>query len=178
MKKYIKNSVLGGGLALGLVFASYSAFSAPAVEEPTEPTFYGSDSSSISSAVAIPEDTATYHTSGTVPPEIDPEGETVYERYGNTKQQAVGILEKFEEDLGEEGLSLEDVIYLRVYLTPDKALGGVVDYEGWFEAYGEFFNNEDNPAKPARSTMGVESLVHSDWLIEIEAVAAYPTEEE
>ena len=38
----------------------------------------------------------------------------------------------------------------------------------------EFFNNEKNAAKTARSTVGVQSLVSPDWLIEIEAVAVYP----
>ncbi|WP_232725439.1 MULTISPECIES: RidA family protein [Bacillaceae] len=188
MKKPMKLGI-AGLLALSLGFGSLHAFSsdggepapdteAETVEEttvvPDEVTFYGSESSTISSAVTIPADTTLWYSSGSVPPELDPDGETVYERYGDTKQQAIGILEQFEEDLEEEGLSLADVTYLRVYITPDEALDGEMDYTGWFEAYGEFFDNDSNPVKPARSTVGVAGLVNSDWLIEIEAVAAYP----
>ncbi len=72
------------------------------------------------------------------------------------------------------GLGLQDVIYLRVYIAADKAKEGRFDYPGWFEAYGQFFGTAENPVKPARSTVGVASLVNPDWLIEIEAVAAYP----
>lgn len=139
-----------------------------------EPEFYGSPSSSISSAVALPEGSATFWTSGTVPPMLNREGKTVYERYGDTEKQAEGILLNIERQLKEQGLSLQDVVYLRVYLTPDAAKDGAFDYTGWFNAYAKFFNTEENPAKPARSTVGVASLVSADWLVEIEAFAAYP----
>jgi enamine deaminase RidA (YjgF/YER057c/UK114 family) len=139
-----------------------------------EPEFYGSPSSSISNAVALPAGSATFSTSGTVPPLLNKDGKTVYERYGNTEKQAEGILKNIEKQLIDQGLSLKDVIYLRVYVTPDAALDGKFDYTGWFNAYAKFFNTKENPIKTARSTVGVAGLVNSDWLIEIEAVAAYP----
>ncbi|HKB89806.1 MAG TPA: hypothetical protein VKC60_04720 [Opitutaceae bacterium] len=69
---------------------------------------------------------------------------------------------------------MKDVIFLRVFVAPDPAKGGKQDYQGWFKAYGEFFNNEKNPVKTARSTVGVQSLVSPDWFLEVEAVALYP----
>ncbi|MSU45798.1 MAG: hypothetical protein EXS42_01375 [Lacunisphaera sp.] len=45
---------------------------------------------------------------------------------------------------------------------------------GWIKAYGEFFNNAQNPSKTARSTVAVTGLVSPDWLIKIEAFAVYP----
>lgn len=39
-------------------------------------------------------------------------------------------------------------------------------------SYGEYFNNEENPNKVARSTIAVYALANSDLLIEVEAVAA------
>ncbi|MDQ0062174.1 RidA family protein [Paenibacillus harenae] len=140
-----------------------------------EPEFYGSPSSSIASAVALPGKSATFSTSGTVPPLLNKDGATVYERYGNTEKQAEGIMKNIEKQLTDQGLSLKDVVYLRVYVTPDAALQGKFDYTGWFNAYAKFFNTKENPVKPARSTVGVAGLVNADWLIEIEAVAAYPT---
>ena len=71
-------------------------------------------------------------------------------------------------------MSLKDVVYLRVYVAADKTKDGKFDYPGWFEAYALFFGTAENPVKPARSTVGVASLVNPDWCIEIEAIAVYP----
>ncbi len=64
------------------------------------------------------------------------------------------------------------MVYLRVYLVNDPVLGKV-DYQGWFDAYAQFFN-QGNVPKVARSTLAVAGLVDPGWLIEIEAVAVYP----
>lgn len=137
-------------------------------------TFYGPDTSPISSAVAVPASQAYFWTSGTVPPVIDPNAPAnSTARFGNMETQAVGILKRFETLLGEADLSLNDVIYLRVYLVADPETNQV-DYQGWFDAYAQFFNNPTNPTRVARSTVAVAGLVNPGWLIEIEAVAVYP----
>ncbi len=141
---------------------------------PTDIEFTGDATWSIASGVAIPAGRAAFWTSGTVPTQVNKAGATVYERYGDTYAQAVSCLRNIEAVLAQKGLTLKDVVYLRVYLTPDAAKDNKTDYPGWFKAYGEFFNNAQNPAKTARSTVGVHSLVSPDWLIEIEAFAVYP----
>ena len=146
----------------------------PAVTTASGATFYGSPTSSISSGTIVPEGAAYLYTSGTVPPVLNKEGSTIYERYGDTKTQAVGVLKSIEKQLADQGLTMKDVVYLRAYLVADAAKENKFDFAGWNEAYGEFFNNEKNAVKPARSTVGVAGLVSSDWLIEIEAVAVYP----
>ncbi|MBD7970519.1 RidA family protein [Paenibacillus gallinarum] len=146
----------------------------PAVTTDSSVTFYGNPTSSISSGTIVPEGAAYLYTSGTVPPVLNKEGSTIYERYGDTKTQAVGVLKTIEKQLTDQGLSMKNVVYLRAYLVADTAKEDKFDFAGWNEAYGEFFNNEKNPVKPARSTVGVAGLVSSDWLIEIEAVAVYP----
>ena len=149
--------------------------SARAEPPPTEVRFFGEASSPISGAVALPAGRALFFTSGTVPPVLDEKAAAgSRERFGDTKTQAVGTLKRIEALLHERGLGLRDVIYLRVYLLADKTKDNAPDYKGWFEAYGQFFGTKENPTKPARSTLGVASLVNPDWLIEIEAVAAYP----
>ncbi|SFS68731.1 Rid family hydrolase [Paenibacillus sp. BC26] len=140
-----------------------------------EPEFYGSPQSSISSAVAMPAGTATFETSGTTPAVIHKDGKTIYERYGDTEAQGTSILQNIEKQLKEQGLSMKDVTYLRVYIAPDAAKEGKFDFDGWFKAYAKYFNTKTNPTKTARSTVGVAGLVNADWLIEIEAVAAYPS---
>ncbi len=181
MKRYISQGFKLGrwllltiGVSLLLLnVAGVDVQAAIGVGAPRSVTRYGTSTSPILSAVAVPENQAYFWTSGTVPPVIDPGAPTGSPaRYGDTKTQATGILTRFQTLLAEGGLSLEDVVYLRVYLVADPALGSV-DYQGWFDAYAQFFNI-DNVPKVARSTLAVAGLVDPGWLIEIEAVAVYP----
>lgn len=131
--------------------------------------------SSILKGVKVPENRAMYYASGIVAypkDESKPAGDR--ERFGNTYEQSVSALKRIEEYLGEEGLSLKDVIAMKVYVAPDPLKGNQPDFEAWFKAYGEFFNNEQNPNKVARSTIGVYQLANPDLLIEIEVRAVYP----
>lgn len=179
MNNYLNEMLKRGKWFLIILFvalASLTYFSQNAQGTPPEQVkFYGSPESSIAAAVAVPAGQSYFWTSGTVPPILDPDApEGSRERYGDTQTQAIGTLRRIEERLKEVGLSLSDVIYLRVYLVPDKFKDNQVDYKGWFDAYSQFFNTPENPHKVARSTVGVASLVIPDWLIEIEAVAVFP----
>jgi enamine deaminase RidA (YjgF/YER057c/UK114 family) len=162
-------------LALGLSLVSVAIVKISAIATvPETVSFSGSPDSPIASAVSVPANQAYFWTSGTVPPILDknaPAGSR--ERYGDTKTQAIATLKRIEELLKEVGLSMSDVTYLRAYLVPDKFNDNKVDYQGWFDAYSQYFNNSQNPAKTARSTVGVAGLVNPDWLIEIEAVAVF-----
>jgi enamine deaminase RidA (YjgF/YER057c/UK114 family) len=94
-------------------------------------------------------------------------------RYGDTYTQSLSALKKIEDILKLAGLTMQNVVFLRIYLVPDKHKNGQTDFEGWFKAYGKFFVNEGNPNKVARTTMGIYALANPDLLVEIEAVAAY-----
>lgn len=136
--------------------------------------FYGSPTSIISSGAIIPEGKKMLWTSGSTGGVVDStasEGERA--RYGDTKTQALSILANFEKVLREKGLSMKDVLMLRVYLSPDKATG-LHDFKGWNEAYLRYFGTAANPTKPIRSTIGIAGLVNPDKFIEIELVAVYP----
>ncbi len=141
---------------------------------PDQVTFTGDAAWPIASGVALPAGRAGFWTSGTVPTELNKDGKTIHERYGDTYTQGVSCLRNIAQVLAAQGLTLQDVVYLRVYVVADAAKEGKPDFPGWFKAYGEFFNNAKNPAKTARSTVGVAALVSPDWLIEIEAFAVYP----
>ncbi|WP_121661834.1 RidA family protein [Metabacillus litoralis] len=174
MKKKVKTIAASAIIGTSLIACfSASAGSEEAALKSNKITFFGSASSSISSSVAVPHNYHTLSYSGTVPPLLNKDGKTAYERYGDTETQAIGILSKFKDDLEAKGLSMSDVTYLRVYITPDPNKGNKQDYQGWFNAYAKFFNTKENPVKTARSTVGVDSLVNSDWLIEIEAEVNY-----
>lgn len=137
--------------------------------------FYGSPTSPISSGVIVPAGHAQLWVSGTTPPALKadaPAGSR--ERYGDTKTQAAGILKSIETQLKAQGLSMQDVVYIRAYLVPDPAKENKIDTAGWNAAYTEMFGTAANPTKTARSTVGVTALVNPDFLIEIEAFAVFP----
>jgi enamine deaminase RidA (YjgF/YER057c/UK114 family) len=161
--------------AVALIITAFAMeASAQAPTPPAKVTFTGGRGN-ISNTVAIPANAAVVWTSGTVPGIADqnaPAGSRA--RYGDTKTQAVSVLTAIEARLKEHGLTMKDVVYLRAYLVPDKEKGGTIDSQGWNEAYGQFFNNANNPVKPARSTVGVVALVNADWLVEVEAFAVFP----
>ena len=124
--------------------------------------------------VKVPAGADMYFTSGIVAypkDENKPAGDR--ERFGNTYEQSVSVLKRIEEYLGEEGLELKDVVAMKVYVAPDPLNNNKPDFDGWFKAYGEFFNNETNPNKVARSTIGVYTLVNPDVLVEVEVRAVY-----
>lgn len=92
------------------------------------------------------------------------------DRYGDTYQQAYGVLTQLSQDLAEVGLTLKDVVNVRAYIVADPE----PDFAGWDRAFGEFFGTANNPHKPARTSLGITRLFHSDYRIEVEFVAVFP----
>jgi enamine deaminase RidA (YjgF/YER057c/UK114 family) len=173
----MKSLMLTGAAAVAVALIETPAFAqeAPPSGPPAAVRFYGNPSSPISGGVAIPANAAFVWTSGTVPPVVDAQAKPDSPaRFGDTKTQAVGVLQAIEKQLAQQGLTLRDVVYLRAYLVGDPAKGGKIDTDGWNEGYKQFFGTTANPTKPARSTVGVAALVNPLWLIEIEAFAVFP----
>ena len=163
-----RHLTLCAALAVALPFTTLAAQSVDSI------VFRGSGGP-ISSNVTVPRNRGWFITSGTVAPIADstaPAGSRA--RFGDTKTQGVGILRALQQQLAGEGLTLKDVVTLRVYVAPDPLMGGKFDFQGWFDAYAEFFARAENPTRVTRSTVGVAALVRPDYLIEIEAVAVYP----
>lgn len=113
-----------------------------------------------------------------------------------TEAQCMNALARISENLASVGLSVDDVITMRVFL--DNAPGTTVaDYAGWNRAYRQFFANTDrvtgavlpvpkgtaapappivaNPARPSRFTLEVASLPVNGWLVEVEVDAVFPS---
>ncbi|OEK06661.1 RidA family protein [Roseivirga misakiensis] len=133
------------------------------------------ESSSILKGVKVPEGKSLYLASGIVATEKDsskPVGDRG--RFGDTYDQSVSALKRIESYLSEEGLSLKDVVSMKVYVAPDPENDGKPDFQAWFKAYGEYFGTDNNPNKVARSTIGVYTLVDPNKFIEIEVRAVYP----
>ena len=172
----ISQSIRNAATAAALLTAV--AVSAEAQGGPPSKVTFTGGRGNISNTVAIPANAAVVWTSGTVPSVADTSAPTGSRaRYGDTKTQAISVLQAIEARLKEHGLGMKDVVYLRAYLVPDKEKGGTIDSQGWNEAYGQFFNNATNPVKPARSTVGVTALVNPAWLVEVEAFAVFPSQQ-
>jgi enamine deaminase RidA (YjgF/YER057c/UK114 family) len=149
----------------------YSCQQASDLQDSNKVTRFDRPDASILKGAHIAEGAEYFYTSGLVAPVKDADAaQGTYQRYGDTYEQSIGILKRIKETLDEGGFSMEEVFFLRVYLAPDK--DGKIDWDAWFKAYGEYFNNDENPNKVARSTIAVHSLANPELLIEIEAVAA------
>ncbi|HEY4245657.1 MAG TPA: Rid family hydrolase [Lacunisphaera sp.] len=122
---------------------------------PTQVTMPAASDSPISAGVGLPAGRALFWTGGTVAAPLNKDGRTVHERFGDTYAQGISALKNIGHILVEQGLSLKDVVYLRVYVAPDLEKDAKPDFAGWARAYGLFFDNERNPMKAARTTVGV-----------------------
>jgi enamine deaminase RidA (YjgF/YER057c/UK114 family) len=138
---------------------------------------YGTPEGRIAGGVGVKPGTALYFTAGTLAPTLDAKlPATDRGQKGDMATQARGTLLRLQENLATVGLSFRDVIYLRAFLAPDVHLEGRYDYDGWNAAYGEFFNNAKLPQKPARTTVTTPAFGDPATLIEIEMIAAFPSE--
>ena len=95
---------------------------------------------------------------------------SVENRYGDTYQQSFAVLTQLTDDLAEVGLTLRDVVNVRAYIVADPE----PDFDGWNRAFTQFFGTLTNPHKPARTTVGISRLFHSDYRIEVEFTAVFP----
>lgn len=95
---------------------------------------------------------------------------SVENRYGDTYEQTFSVLSQLTADLAEVGLTLRDVVNVRAYVVADPE----PDFDGWNRAFKQFFGTLTNPHLPARTTVGISRLFHSDYLVEVEFVAVFP----
>lgn len=126
----------------------------------------------ISASVEVPAGSRLVYVSGSVPEVADadaPQGSV--QRYGDTVTQTRSVLRRIEAQLAEHGLTLGDVVMMRVFLVAPPGQERM-DFAGMMSAYREFFGTAAQPNRPARSTMEVAGLVDPGWLVEIEVTAA------
>ena len=95
---------------------------------------------------------------------------SVENRYGDTYQQSYSVLSQLSADLAEVGLTMRDVVNVRAYIVADPT----PDFDAWNKAFSEFFGTVNNPNKPARTSLGIARLFHSDYRVEVEFTAVFP----
>lgn len=128
--------------------------------------------SPIANSVELPPGSRIVYVSGTVPDAVDPAApQGSVQRYGDTAAQTRSVLRTIEARLRVHGMTLGDVVMMRVFLVAPPGQQRM-DFAGMMTAYREFFGTADQPNRPARSTMAVAGLVDPGWLVEIEVTAA------
>lgn len=133
----------------------------------------GTPQAIISRAVVVPPGSTTVYVSGITPAATNagaPAGTPLV--YGDTKTQTLSILKQIEDILRAEGMTMNDMVMLRVLLVGDPAMGGKMDFAGMNAGYSTYFGTAANPGKPARITSQVAKLVNDAFLVEIEGQAA------
>jgi enamine deaminase RidA (YjgF/YER057c/UK114 family) len=150
-----------GGLAAVTLATTAHAQAPPAIKRVDRPT------TTIANIVTVPPGYATLYISGTT----SGSGGTPTPPGSDTKAQTVIIYEKFTTWLASEGLTMGDIVSMRVYLVADQTKGRM-DTAGANAAYDMFFGTAAQPNKPARATIQVAALGGPTTLVEIEAVAA------
>ena len=156
----------------GTDFASATRAGLPAFNSQLKP--YGTKERHILAGVGVLPNTALYWTAGITPPVIDESVQpTDIGHRGDMRTQARNTLLALQKNLAGVGLTFKDVVYLRAFLAPDQRTKAF-DYDGWNAAYGEFFNNAENPHKPARTTVTTPTYGSPSMMIEIEIIAAFP----
>ena len=122
-------------------------------------------------AVLVPAGAATLYLAGQTGAVVDAGApRTSRAAFGDTRAQTFGALEAVRRQLEARGFGMGDIVKMQVFMVPDPELGGVVDLEGFGEAYRAFFG--DGRPLPARSRVVVAGLVNPGLLVEIDVVAA------
>lgn len=213
MHRPIRTAVALAATALALTACSSDSEDTPepaiAVSKPILEA--GQANPMIAQGVLVANGATIYKTSGIGPaaanksaPEGSPEsfvdtvqfpGGTLPPGVTLTEAQGMGVLAQIQKNLEAQGLTLDNVTTMRVFL--DNAPGtDRADYVGWNRAYRQFFANTNldtgdtelvalgtaapiaplvrNPARPSRFALEVASLPVAGWLVEVEVDAVYP----
>ncbi len=148
------------------VISLISPFASPAAQQDVVRHRLPGSDLPVAMAVEVPAGASMVHLAPVTPP-LQPDGEA-----GDTRAQTREVFRRIESTLRRLDLSLGDVVRLRVFLCPDPAKGGEVDFAGFNAGYREFFGTRQQPNLPVRSVVQVAGLADPDWLVEIEASAA------
>ena len=120
----------------------------------------------VSQAVWLPGQAATLYLSGMLPSAAD------NGTLGDTHAQTVSVLRRIEAALAGQGLSMADIIQLRVYLVGDPSNQNAMDFQGFQSGYRQFFATQEQPHTPVRTVVQVAGLALPGALVELEATAA------
>jgi enamine deaminase RidA (YjgF/YER057c/UK114 family) len=129
----------------------------------------------IAQAVEVPAGTTLIFHSGTTPSPLDPKAaQGTAEYWGDTKTQALSVFHNIKASLDEKGLGFGDVVKMTAFLVGDPAKSGRMDFQGFMDAYAQFFGAPEQPKLPARSAVQVAGLAQPGMMVEVEVILARP----
>ena len=129
----------------------------------------------IAQAVEVTADTVLISHSGTVRGPANPDADRgSREYYGDTETQALSVFGRMEASFEKLGVGFGDVIKMTVFLVGDPELGGRMDFQGFMNAYTQYFGTDEQPNLPARSAIQIAGLAGDGMLVEVEVVLARP----
>ena len=88
-----------------------------------------------------------------------------------TEAQTLDVLTKLQNLLKDQGMTMGDVVVMRVFLGVDPDKGGHADRAGMNAAFKTFFGTAGQPNRPARTTVAVTDM-NPGAFVEIDAIAA------
>lgn len=117
--------------------------------------------------------TDTVYLAGLLPSIVNPNApKDSVEAYGDTETQTTTILTRIKALLGKFGFDMGDIVKMNIYMVGDPSKGSAMDFAGMMTAYRRNFGTQEQPNKPARTTVQVVALTRPGALLEIEVVAA------
>jgi enamine deaminase RidA (YjgF/YER057c/UK114 family) len=130
----------------------------------------------IAQAVEVPSGISLIFHSGTTPSPKDAKaapGSADY--WGDTKTQAMSVFNNIKASLDEKGLGFGDVIKMTAFLVGDPSKDGKMDFQGFMDAYTQFFGTPSQPNLPSRSAVQVAALAQPGMMVEVEVILARPS---
>ena len=142
------------------------AIAAPAILR-TGPTGVGPvpAEAAIASMTVVPPGATTAYIAGATP------GAPGQPAPVGTEAQTFDVLTKISNLLKTQGMTMGDVVMMRVFLQVDPDKGGHADRAGMNAAFKKFFGTPEQPNKPSRTTIAVTDGSGGRF-VEIDAVAA------
>jgi enamine deaminase RidA (YjgF/YER057c/UK114 family) len=150
-------------LAAGLL-ASATAASAADITR-----VYANPEAAIASLTRVPAGYDLVFLSGATP------GVQGQPRPVGTEAQTMDVLTKLQNLLKDQGMTMGDVVVMRVFLGVDPDKGGHADRAGMNAAFKKFFGTADQPNRPARTTVAINDNGPGNF-VEIDAIAAKKAE--
>lgn len=160
------------GLALMTMLAGTAlcgAANAADLTRLTEPALAGAP---FVEAVAVPPGYTTYYVSGSVATPQTPAAGGKPAVWGDIGYQTKSTLDGLKKTMAKLGLTLGDVVQAHVFMAPDPAMKGGMDFAGMNKAWLTEFGTKAQPNKPARAAFKVAALAGEGALLEIEFIAA------
>jgi enamine deaminase RidA (YjgF/YER057c/UK114 family) len=166
--KNIARLVLWGLALSGLTISAATVAEAADVTRLAEP---GMTAAPFAEAVAVPPGYTTYYVSGSLATPQKPAAGGKPAVWGDIGYQTRSVLTNLKGTLAKLGLTFGDVVQAHVFMAPDPAMQGGIDFAGMNKVWLTEFGTKDQSNRPARAAFKVAGLASAGPLLEIEFIA-------